>query len=74
MESHHVDEVRLKANLALNPKNKVSLGQFMTPSVIADYMANLFTPVGKEVKLMDCGAGWFSCIFSSKGIKTSGYY
>ncbi len=35
MESCHVDEVRLKANLALNPKNKVTLGQFMTPSVIA---------------------------------------
>ncbi len=65
MESHHVDEVRLKANLALNPKNKVSLGQFMTPSVIADYMANLFTPVGKEVKLMDCGAGIGSLAFSA---------
>jgi adenine-specific DNA-methyltransferase len=69
-----MNEVRLKANLALNPKNKVSLGQFMTPSVIADYMASLFTTDGKEVRLVDCGAGWFSCIFSSKGIKISGHY
>ena len=50
-----MDEVRLKANLALNPKNKVTLGQFMTPSVIADYMASLFIPVNKEVRLIDCG-------------------
>ena len=65
MESCHVDEVRLKANFALNPKNKVTLGQFMTPSVIADYMASLFVPVNKEVRLMDCGAGIGSLTISA---------
>ena len=65
MESCHVDEVRLKANLALNPKNKVTLGQFMTPSVIADYMASLFVPVNKEVRLIDCGAGIGSLTISA---------
>ena len=64
MESCHVDEVRLKANLALNPKNKVTLGQFMTPSVIAWLHGESFYSC-KEVRLIDCGAGIGSLTISA---------
>lgn len=51
-----IDNIRLEANAKLNPSNKSILGQFMTPSSIAEFMANLLTN-DNEVDLMDCGAG-----------------
>jgi adenine-specific DNA-methyltransferase len=52
-----IDEIRLDINTKLDPKNKASLGQFMTPTAIADYMASLFDRRTTTVKLLDCGAG-----------------
>lgn len=52
-----IDHIRLQVNTKLNPKNKHIFGQFMTPSVIADYMASLFDKKLNKVKLLDCGAG-----------------
>jgi len=53
-----MDLVRQKANSQLDPKRKCALGQFMTPSVIAQYMASLFTGVPKDtIRLLDPGAG-----------------
>lgn len=52
-----LDSIRLAVNKQLDPKNKSKLGQFMTPSNIADYMASLFDQPTKPVKLIDCGAG-----------------
>lgn len=57
MNSVVIDDIRLQVNLKLDPKNKSKLGQFMTPSVIADYMASLFDKGASNVKLLDCGAG-----------------
>jgi adenine-specific DNA-methyltransferase len=53
-----MDLVRQQANRQLDPKRKSDLGQFMTPSVIAEYMASLFSATPKEgVRLLDPGAG-----------------
>ena len=53
-----VDLVRQEANRQLDPKRKSALGQFMTPSVVAKYMASLFTANSEgTVRLLDPGAG-----------------
>lgn len=52
-----VDAVRLKANSELDPDRKTELGQFMTPSVTAMFMAGLFSQTNKPVRLLDPGAG-----------------
>ena len=57
MTSEILDHLRLQINKKLNPDNKSKLGQFMTPSVIADYMASLFDKQMNNIKLLDCGAG-----------------
>lgn len=57
MNTATIDNIRLQVNTRLDPKNKSKLGQFMTPSVIADFMANLFDDNASKVKLLDCGAG-----------------
>jgi adenine-specific DNA-methyltransferase len=59
-----VEELRHEANLKLDPKKKSSLGQFMTPYPIAEFMASLFT--NKEnVELLDAGAGIGSLTLAS---------
>jgi adenine-specific DNA-methyltransferase len=52
-----VDQARLEANARLNPSRKIALGQFMTPTSIAQFMATLFTPRTGVVRLLDAGAG-----------------
>lgn len=56
MNSAVMDELRHEANAKLDPKKKGALGQFMTPSRIADFMANMFTN-RKNAVLLDAGAG-----------------
>ena len=60
-----VEHIRKTTNAKLNPKKKSELGQFMTPSVIAEYMASLFDDHKKEIKLIDCGAGIGSLTISA---------
>lgn len=55
MNATDVDNIRLQINTRLDPKNKSKFGQFMTPSVIANFMANLFDDNASKVKLLDCG-------------------
>ena len=57
--SHHpVDEVRMTANRELDPSRKSALGQFMTPSPIARFMAGMFENWGSSnIRLLDAGAG-----------------
>ncbi len=51
------DALRKKVNAALEPGRKSALGQFMTPSVIAQFMASLFDdPIGPAT-VLDAGAG-----------------
>lgn len=57
MTPNTVDTIRKVVNDQLIPKNKAEYGQFMTPSVIAEFMAKLFDKQALNVKLIDCGAG-----------------
>src|SRR5271165_6442753 len=38
-------------------KRQGDLGQFLTPAPVADFMASLFAPLPKVVRLLDAGAG-----------------
>ena len=51
-----IDSLRHEANAKLDPKTKGSLGQFMTPFKIAEFMASLFV-MRKNAVLLDAGAG-----------------
>lgn len=57
MELTVIDAVRLKVNARLDPERKAALGQFMTPSATATFMAGLFSPPIGAVRLLDAGAG-----------------
>lgn len=52
-----IDRTRLEANGRLIPARKIALGQFMTPTAIADFMASLFSQRSGAVRLLDAGAG-----------------
>jgi adenine-specific DNA-methyltransferase len=54
--SETIEQLRIEANSKLDPKKKSSLGQFMTPYKIAEFMANLFEQK-KCTALLDAGAG-----------------
>lgn len=52
-----IDQACLDASCRLDPRRRSQLGQFMTPSAIADYMASLFIRWPNNVRLLDPGAG-----------------
>ena len=53
-----LDRLREEVAKATPAKRKSELGQFMTPSVIAEFMAAMFAPLnGKKIRLVDAGAG-----------------
>jgi adenine-specific DNA-methyltransferase len=53
-----IDARREAIALATPQKHKSELGQFMTPSTIATFMASMFSPLeNKNIKLLDAGAG-----------------
>jgi adenine-specific DNA-methyltransferase len=43
-------------------KRKGEIGQFLTPAPLAEFMASLFQPLPKAVRLLDAGAGAGSLI------------
>lgn len=51
-----IDQVRREASKLLDSKRRSELGQYMTPSPIAEFMASLFSYHG-PAKLLDAGAG-----------------
>lgn len=53
-----LDQVRLEVSTKLDRSHQSALGQFMTPSSIARFMANLFpASAHKTARLLDAGAG-----------------
>ena len=52
-----IDTIRLDTSSQLDPNRRAALGQFMTPSVIARFMASLFKSFPKQSRLLDPGAG-----------------
>lgn len=66
MSLDHVDTVRREVAPKTDRKLKSALGQFMTPSSIARFMANMFPTSALETcRLLDAGAGVgaLSCAF-----------
>jgi len=51
------ESYRVEANQQLNKKTQATLGQFMTPSSVATFMASLFRPEVQRISLLDPGAG-----------------
>jgi len=51
------DATRERTNSALDESTRAALGQFMTPGVIAEFMAAMFGELGPEIRLLDAGAG-----------------
>ncbi len=51
-----LDQVRREASSLLDSKRRSDLGQYMTPSSIAAFMASLFF-YSDQAKLLDAGAG-----------------
>jgi len=52
-----LDAIRTKVNGELEPDRKNALGQFMTPAIIAEFMATLFDDPVRPAALLDAGAG-----------------
>jgi adenine-specific DNA-methyltransferase len=51
------DQNRLGVSSSLDAKRRGELGQFMTPSKVAAFMAAMFGPLPLSVRLLDAGAG-----------------
>lgn len=51
------DLVRSQVSKRLGADRRAELGQYLTPSNVASFMASLFINFGKEVRLLDAGAG-----------------
>lgn len=52
-----LDHVRQSFNAATNRTDRSLIGQFLTPSSIADFMSSLFESRTKDVRILDPGAG-----------------
>jgi adenine-specific DNA-methyltransferase len=58
-----VDLHRIRVGLSLDPERKAKLGQFLTPSPVAKFMASLFQHKEyRNIRLLDAGAGIGSLI------------
>jgi adenine-specific DNA-methyltransferase len=52
-----VDDVRKEASARLDPRRRAQMGQFLTSSPIATFMAGMFDCRKSEVRILDPGAG-----------------
>ena len=55
--SSHAETARLAISPGLAPARRAALGQFMTPTPVAEFMASLFARLPPHVRLLDAGAG-----------------
>ena len=54
----HLDSIRREVSAKLDRKQQSALGQFMTPTSVANFMAGLFAPTARDnIRLLDAGAG-----------------
>lgn len=65
------DAIRVKANAALDPSKKGSLGQFFTAAPICLFMASLFEKISGKVNLLDpgCGSGSLTAAFTDEALR-----
>lgn len=52
-----LDDIRKEAAARLDPRSRAQMGQFLTPSRIATFMAEMFRCRKSEVRILDPGAG-----------------
>jgi adenine-specific DNA-methyltransferase len=52
-----VEEFRVEAARKLDPARRVELGQFLTPTPIAKFMASMFEAKRRSIRILDAGAG-----------------
>jgi len=52
-----IDLVRLRLSGELDPDQRASLGQFLTPASVARHLAAMFSPTAGTVRIADPGAG-----------------
>lgn len=52
-----VEFIRYNASRKSNGEDRAELGQFMTPSSVAGFMARMFQVSGSSIRLLDAGAG-----------------
>lgn len=72
----HADNVRRTVAPQIAQRRKSQLGQFMTPSGVARFMASLFSPSTlRASKLLDAGAGVgaLSCAFLDRWTRAQGF-
>jgi adenine-specific DNA-methyltransferase len=67
----NADVIRIKANTALDPAKKGSLGQFFTGAPICLFMGSLFNEIAGKVKLLDpgCGPGSLTAAFTDEALR-----
>lgn len=55
----HIDPLRREVSAKLDRKQRSALGQFMTPTKVAEFMASLFPATDNcgDIRLLDAGAG-----------------
>lgn len=59
------DAIRVRVKELLEPGRKAALGQFMTPSLVARFMATMFDVPIRPAKLLDAGAGIGSLVIAA---------
>ena len=72
----HADSIRRAIAPGISLKRKSSLGQFMTPTPVARFMASLFPPSTlPKCKLLDAGAGVgaLTCAFLDRWATSDGF-
>ncbi len=52
-----LDHIRKSFNSVTSRADRSQIGQFLTPAVIAHFMASMFETKGREVRILDPGAG-----------------
>ncbi|MGD0223712.1 MAG: N-6 DNA methylase [Terriglobia bacterium] len=52
-----VEEFRVEATRKLDPARRVELGQFLTPTPIAKFMASMCEAKSRSIRILDAGAG-----------------
>jgi len=52
-----LDHIRKSVNSETNRTDRSIIGQFLTPAVIAHFMASMFETKGREIRILDPGAG-----------------
>jgi|DewCreStandDraft_4_1066084.scaffolds.fasta_scaffold04151_7 adenine-specific DNA-methyltransferase len=54
---NELESRRRQVSGRLDPVSKAELGQFLTPAPVAQFMTGMFAPQGRDISILDAGAG-----------------